>query len=178
MSVCRDKDLHHNAVESSKRLGAKGAIMDNTRCEMSVALYGDTSDCSPEPYEIELELPRYFAEAYAVRDAFLEEDCWYFPVLLRFEEFNISVTYNPESNCLCCSKYIGDIITPAIPRTINNLPLNDPRCLYWTRIDSLRPFAGEFVISISSSHEAAFLIMVKLGNGTVVAIASRKLHFG
>ena len=59
--------------------------MDNKRCEITVALYGDTSDCSSIPDVIAPPSPQYFVEAYATRDAFDEASGWHYPVILRFE---------------------------------------------------------------------------------------------
>ena len=177
VSVRGDKGQRSNTVESSKHPGTKGAIVYNKRCEITVALYGDTSDCSSIPDEAEPVSPQYFVEAYAVRDAFLKEECWLFPMLLRFEEFDVSVTYNVESDSLCCSRCMGDFFTTAVPCATDGVAQNDPHCLYWNRIDSLRPFAGEIVISISPLRKAVSQIVLKLGNGAIVTVASRKLHF-
>lgn len=65
--------------------------MDNKRCEITVALYGDTSDCFSVPDVVALASPQYYVGAYAMRDANDEESGWYYPVILRFDECDVLI---------------------------------------------------------------------------------------
>lgn len=98
VSVRGDKGQLVNTVESSKHPGTKGAIMDNKRCEITVALFGDTSDCSSIPDTVALLSPQYFVEAYALRNAYCEGDDWQFPLVLRFEESDVVVDLPPNES--------------------------------------------------------------------------------
>ncbi|CAK7017839.1 MAG: hypothetical protein PEGG_00728 [Paraeggerthella hongkongensis] len=84
--------------------------MNNKRCEITIALYGDTSDNSSLPGASPLPFPQYFVGAYAMRDACCEEDGWHFPLTLRFEKIGILVCSETEGGIIRVCKCDADTL--------------------------------------------------------------------
>ena len=164
VSVCGDKGQQVSAVESSKHPGTKGAIMDNKRCEITVALYGDTSDCSSIPDVIAPPSPQYFVEAYATRDAFDEASGWHYPVILRFEECDILV--ERVASRMRVRKCLGDA-----RKLIGGVSANVKSCSespYYSRVEIAGICAGETYISISNSQESGEHISLFLEEHAII----------
>lgn len=138
--------------------------MDNKRCEITVALYGDTSDCSTVPDAITLASPQYFVEALALRDAHNEESGWRYPVILRFEECDVFIEYNAASLQACT--YPGDAYEFAKSRYTASGNLE--RTFYLSRVEAANVCAGEFFIGLENSSDREDGLSLYLENHIVV----------
>ena len=164
VSVRGDKGQRSNTVESSKHPGTKGAIVYNKRCEITVALYGDTSDCSSIPDAIAPPSPQYFVEAYATRDAFDEASGWHYPVILRFEECDILV--ERVASRMRVRKCLGDA-----RKLIGGVSANVKSCSespYYSRVEIAGICAGETYISLSNSQESGEHISLFLEEHAII----------
>ena len=151
MSVRGDKGRRFNAVESSERPGTKGAIMDNKRCEITVALYGDTSDTASVPDVVALASPQYFVGAYALRDAHDEESGWHYPVVLRFEEADIVVDASHNEPVFLIKKCDTDACS--MIKNILAAEKTSSSCPYLSHIELLDCCTGEQSITFQYSTD-------------------------
>lgn len=129
--------------------------MDNKRCEITVALYGDTSDSSTVPDAITLAPPQYFVEAYALRDAHDERSEWHYPVILRFEECDILV--ERVALGVIARKYPGDA-----RKFIGDAYANEEdgrKSPYFSRVAIAGMCAGESPVLIATNNERGTLTL-------------------
>ncbi|WP_297630198.1 hypothetical protein [uncultured Slackia sp.] len=88
---------------------------------------------------------QYFVDAYAVRDACGDSD-YRFPVVLRFEEFDVSLDVDCDTSEFRASIHKGD----ALQQMQHLFELYGPQkksCYYWARIEELKGYCGEVTVA-------------------------------
>lgn len=139
--------------------------MNNKRCEITVALYGDTSDCSTVPDAKDLPLYQYFVAAYAMRDAYYEENGWHFPVILRFEETDILVekaTHETAVQIQVCETGAHSLKIDG-----HETSFCTDACPYISRVNSLDEFAGKRLHSLALSEVNGGSLVIILDESSI-----------
>ena len=140
--------------------------MDNKRCEITVALYGDTSDSSSVP-DVAGTSSQYFIEAYAVRDAHDEESGWHYPVILRFADTDFVISWPGRKSDPAIDKNDGDarlLVKNDLESDKANLG-----CFYLARIELFDCCHGEQLTALRYSIDGRSIQMTTEGHAICIS---------
>lgn len=148
VSICKDCLRLADSIESKQinRERTEGDMKDDLQ-EILILLQPDWASVSSSNREIRSHVDlsntlesQCFVDAFLIADEYADHR-YRFPVVFRFEEFDLSLDYSPETPALRVFVHQGD----ALKQLDQPFKARDPyaeECLHWTRLNEVKNASG------------------------------------